>query len=353
MNGSRKRSINPLNWVRDLPPLYFAMVMATGIASRGLQANHREHAAGVLLVLAVVAFAVLLAGTLLRLIRYRAAVLADEVNPSRSFAFFTFVAGANVIATRMAEDGHLAVAAAFLVVGTLSWVVLGYTLPSILIIRHGMRPALAGADGSWFLWVVGAQSIVVAITALPASRAGWLEPVAVSGWCVGVVLYLAVAILVLGRLFAFPVRPAQLTPSYWVFMGATAITALAGARILHWTSSPLIAAVTPVVAGISVLLWAFGTWLIPLLIALSAWHEEARLPLLYEPGLWSIVFPVGMYGVACRELGSALGVRWMAELGSGVIWAGVALWLVVFVGMIVSLLRGLIAQESLTPRPRL
>ena len=60
-----------------------------------------------------------------------------------------------------------------------------------------------------------------------------------------------------------------------------------------------------VVAGLSVVLWAFGTWLIPLLLALGAWrHLLRRVPLAYEPGLWSIVFPVGMYGVASRELGA-------------------------------------------------
>jgi hypothetical protein len=32
------------------------------------------------------------------------------------------------------------------------------------------------------------------------------------------------------------------------------------------------------------------------------------VPLSYEPGWWSIVFPVGMYGVASHLLGAVLGV---------------------------------------------
>ena len=49
-----------------------------------------------------------------------------------------------------------------------------------------------------------------------------------------------------------------------------------------------------------------------------AWRHLLRLvPLAHEPGLWSIVFPVGMYGVASRELGAALGVCWLVTLGRG------------------------------------
>lgn len=325
-----------LRSLRNLPPVYFALVMATGIVSRGLLADGWPYASRVLLVIGLVAFVLLFAGTVYRLLRYRADTVEREVDPASSFAFFTVVAGANVLATRLAEYGYVRAAVGFLIVGSAAWVVLGYSLPALLVVRHGVRPALAGADGTWFLWVVGTQSIVVAITGLPEFEVGWLEPVAVAGWSVGLVLYLVVAALVLGRLLAFPVRPAQLTHSYWVFMGATAITALAGARILNWTSSPLIEAVTPVVAGFSVVFWAFGTWLVPWLIGASVWHERSRMPLVYEPSLWSIVFPVGMYGVASRSLGKALDVHWLDRLGVGADAAGAILWLLVLLGMLLS-----------------
>jgi voltage-gated anion channel len=51
-------------------------------------------------------------------------------------------------------------------------------------------------------------------------------------WSVGVVLYLMVATLVLTGRLLLEVRPDDLTPPYWVTMGATAIAVLASARIL-------------------------------------------------------------------------------------------------------------------------
>jgi tellurite resistance protein TehA-like permease len=131
-----------------------------------------------------------------------------------------------------------------------------------------------------------------------------LAALAICCWAVGVVLYLIVAVLVATALLQYPVRAADLTPPYWVFMGATAISVLAAAQILRLQHAPLQAAVHDVVSGISLILWAFGTWLIPLLLVAGAWrHLLQRVPLGYDPGLWSIVFPVGMYGVAvtyCR-----------------------------------------------------
>ncbi|EFD53842.1 conserved hypothetical protein [Mycobacterium tuberculosis 02_1987] len=56
-------------------------------------------------------------------------------------------------------------------------------------------------------------------------------------------LYVAVGSLVVARLLLYPLRPADLTPPYWVAMGATAITVLPAPTsskwLMHqWLSSP-------------------------------------------------------------------------------------------------------------------
>ena len=58
-----------------------------------------------------------------------------------------------------------------------------------------------------------------------------------------------------------------------------------------------------------------------------------RVPLAYEPGWWSIVFPVGMYGVASHELGAALHVSWLVTLGRDEAWAALAVWAAVTLAM--------------------
>jgi Voltage-dependent anion channel len=139
-------------WIRDLDPGYFALVMATGIVSAAVRLDGAGRLAVVLLAAAVVCYLILVVAYGWRLACYRGQFLADAADPRRGFAFFTFVAGSNVLAAELAGDGHRAPAAVLLAAGGACWVLLCYTLPPLLAGRAG---ALAGVNGTWFLWVVG------------------------------------------------------------------------------------------------------------------------------------------------------------------------------------------------------
>ncbi|MFE4425433.1 hypothetical protein [Streptomyces sp. NPDC056817] len=66
----------------------------------------------------------------------------------------------------------------------------------------------------------------------------------------------------------------------------------------------------------------------------------------FASSLWSMVFPVGMYGVATRQLGSAIGVSWLTTLGTVETWLAAALWAVVFLAMLAALTRSLCHTET-------
>ena len=121
---------------------------------------------------------------------------------------------------------------------------------------------------------------------------------------VGVFLYAASAIIVSLRIMLYPLEPEDLDPPYWVSMGAVAITVVAGAQIAGMEAAPMVDATRALIAGLSVVFWAFATWLVPVLVAAGAWrHFVRRVPLRYVATLWSIVFPLGMYAVAGMYLG--------------------------------------------------
>jgi tellurite resistance protein TehA-like permease len=123
---------------------------------------------------------------------------------------------------------------------------------------------------------------------------------AVATWAVGVVLYLVLLTVLLLRLLVVPVRPRQMTTPYWIVMGATAIIVVAGSRILRLDPAhSLVRLAAPLVGGLSFVLWAFGTWTIPLLVAFGVWRHVLRRDRPgYTPQLWTLVFPLGMYSVA-------------------------------------------------------
>jgi tellurite resistance protein TehA-like permease len=336
--------------VSTLKPGYFAMVMATGIVSVGMANHNLDGLSDILLWIAAVGYIVLLVLTVWRLAAYRAEVRTDFTDPSRGFGFFTFVAGTDVLGTRLALQGHRSVAIALLVVGWLGWLILGYVVPWTAQLGRAERPVLAAANGTWFMWVVASQSVAVLAAALePSVHTGRqdLALLAVFCWSVGVLLYSGTGVFVAARMLLYPLRPVDLTPPYWIAMGATAISVLAGAKIVAMADTPMVDATRGLVAGVSVVFWVFGTWLIPALVAAGWWrHVVHRIPLRYDPTVWSVVFPLGMYGVAGHYLGAAEHLTVVSDIGNDEAWVALAAWAVTFAAMLRGLIRVLVLPAS-------
>jgi len=317
--------------VRDLHPGCFAFVMATGIVSIGTRLLGPSWLSVALLAVASAGLVVLAVMLTARLVLYRRNVAADVRAPDRVFGFFTITAGLDVLGVRFALAGHPLVTAILAAVAAAIWLVLTYGVPASLILTRAAGSVLGGVNGSWLLWVVATQSLsVAAATLLPVwpSQAGLLAPVAVALWCVGLLLYLTVVALILLRWLTVPITPETLGPPYWILMGATAISVLAGAHDLDLPRTiPVIAGTAGFTEGFSFALWAFGTWWIPLLVILGLWrHVRRQWPLSYEPALWSIVFPLGMYSVATLSFGAAAGLGFMHPIAHVMLWVAVIAW---------------------------
>lgn len=330
--------------VRTLNPGYFALVMATGIMSVGMANHDLRVLSGALLVLAICCYAVLATLTVARLVLHRRNMLADLRNPQIAFGYFTFVAGTDVVGTALASRGMYSAAFVLLIVGSAAWLVLGYVVPWAAVIGKARRgQILQDANGTWFIWVVASQSVAVLAAALETEMhhiRRELAILAVLSWSVGVFLYAAAGVFVAARMMLFRLRPQDLTPPYFVAMGATAITVVAGARIVEMADAPMVEATRGLAAGISVVFWAFGTWLVPALFAAGIWrHVVHRIPLTYTAPLWSIVFPLGMYGVGSHYLGHADNLPIVTWIGDVEIWFALAVWAIVFISMLYHLYR--------------
>jgi tellurite resistance protein TehA-like permease len=334
--------------VETLDPGYFALVMGTGIVSVGMRNHGLTTFSAVLMWLTAFAYVLLLVLTAARAVWFPAALRADFDDPARGFRFFTFVAGTAVLGTRLMLSGHRHSAFVLLAVAGAAWILLGYVVPWTAVLGREDRPIIASANGTWFIWVVASQSIAVLAAALePTTGTGQRELalLAVFSWSVGVFLYAAAGIFVAARMMLYPLKPIDLTPPYWVAMGATAITVLAGARIVQMADAPMVNVTRGLIAGASVVFWAFGTWLIPALVATGWWrHVTHRIPLRYEATLWSIVFPLGMYGVAGHYLGTADHLPIVRVIGENETWVALAAWALTFVAMVVHLVRTLVNE---------
>ena len=251
--------------------------MATGIISTGTFLLGPSWLSRALLVVASAGLVVLSVALVIRLVLFRPSVAADVHAPERVFGFFTITAGLDVLGVRLSYAGHPLATAILAGLAAAVWLVLTYGVPASLLLTRPHDSVLGGVNGTWLLWVVSTQSLAVTASVLvPAwpSQSGLLAPFATGLWSVGLVLYLLLVSLILLRWLTVAMTPQTLGPPYWILMGATAITVLAGAKILGLPGTlPAVRATAGFVEGFSYALWAFGTWWIPL-----ARHTRALAP---------------------------------------------------------------------------
>lgn len=314
-------------WVATLAPSVFSSVMATGIVGLGLTLSGFTALGQVFCVLASVMFIGLLVVLTLRAIRFPHAMQLDFLNPSVGFGFFTIVAAANVLALALAVLNLPALALTAMLFGAILWIVTTYGIPAGLVLHERPEPALTHANGSWFLWVVATQSVAGGL-AHQTNFGSWAPMVALAIWLLGCALYLLVATLVTVRMIRYPNRAETLSPTYWIFMGATAISVLTGSQLLGLTNRGDIAQwLQPNIAFTTLSLLSIGLWFIPLLLIFGIWrHVIHRHPVHYETGLWALVFPLGMLSTACLSLGSIPDFSALFNFGRILIWIAVAAW---------------------------
>jgi tellurite resistance protein TehA-like permease len=320
--------------------------MSTGIVSIGADLLGVAGVDVALVALNIVAYVVLVVLTLVRLVRYRAAFMADLTDHGLAFGFLTMVAGTCVLGAQMVIiAGNVALATVLLLGAIALWVLEIYAIFAALTIKPE-KPSLAeGINGGWLLAVVATQSIAVLLALLSAH---WDQPlrlygnfVALSMWLWGGMLYIWIISLILYRYTFFRFSPADLAPPYWINMGAMAISALAGSLLIDDApAAPFLASMRPFLEGFTVFYWATGTWWIPMIAVLAVWrYGVRRLPLEYDPLYWGAVFPLGMYAVATYKMAEAMALGFLDFIPHVFFWVGLAAWALTFTGMVRSLAR--------------
>lgn len=336
----------------NLFPGYFALVMATGIVSIAIYLLGLQSIAWAMLGINVVAYAVLWALTIVRLVNYFPRLWADLLNHAQAPGFLTIVAGTCVLGTQcVVIVGNTTVAAVLWILGLLLWLLLIYAVMVALSVREG-KPALeTGLNGAWLLLTVATQSVSVLGTLLAgeiAVNSTMLLLLTLGLFLVGCMLYILVISLIFYRFLFIPLDPKMLRPAYWINMGAVAITTLAGSMlILHADQWTFLQEILPFLKGFTLFFWSTGTWWIPLLIALGAWrHGVKRIPLVYDPQYWSMVFPLGMYTTCTVRLIEAMGWPFLLPLPYVFGYIALAAWVVTFIGLLRQIGRGLVTSSE-------
>lgn len=354
--GSSPSSATPFkqriaSMVATLPPSYFSMVMATGIVSIASHLLGYQLLAKLLFFLNLPAYLALWLAYGWRILRFRREFFADLFDHSRGPGFFTSVAATCVLGSQFILIlGQYEVAIFLWFLGILLWLILTYTIFTTFTVKENKPSLDKGINGAWLLAVVSTQSLAVLSASLSNHFVSFkliINFFAFSMWLWGGMQYIWMISLIFYRYTFFRFQPGDLSPPYWINMGAMAISTLAGSLlIINTPHAPFLQSTLAFLKGFTIFYWATGTWWIPMLVILAVWrHGFKRFPLSYDPLYWGAVFPLGMYTACTFEMAEAMNLEFLMPIPRYFIFVAHAAWLLTFCGMVRDLLLRKLLQK--------
>jgi tellurite resistance protein TehA-like permease len=158
-----------------------------------------------------------------------------------------------------------------------------------------------------------------------SEHAHWLLYASLAPFVLGLAFYL----FVLAR---FDLR--QLTVGrgdHWVSGGALAISTVVAGRItIAAKTLGMFGGEHGTLKAVALGLWVLTILWLPALVVAEATYRRLH----YDVRRWSTVFPVGMYAACSFVVGKAVVASEITDFARVWVWVAVAVWLVVFAGML-------------------
>lgn len=324
-----------------LSPANFGMIMATGVVSLAAYYLNIQTVSYTLFYLNNLQYLVLCILLALRAVYYPRRFFSDMFSHSGGSAYFTLVAGTNILgAQHIIMMGNYGIGLVLWGLGLFLWATITYTVFAALVIKEEKPTLDKGISGAWLLSVVATQSIAV-LSSLLADNINPLFKlefnfIALSMWLWGGMLYIWLISLIFYRYTFYKMAPSDLAPPYWINMGAMAISTLAGALLIENAgNAPYLKSLLPFIKGFTVFFWATATWWVPMLVVLALWrHVYKRFPLRYDPLYWGAVFPLGMYTAATLRMADAMELTFLTVIPCIFFFVALPAWLLTFLGLL-------------------
>lgn len=325
--------------IKNLSPAYFALPMSTGIVTIASYLLGYHKISSIAFIINNIEIAILSFLFILRLVFYFPEFKKDLKSPQKGAAFLTIVIALCVYGTKnvMLEDN--------LTMALLGW---SFTFSLWLVLMFSFFISLAtsqkkfslskGLNGSWLLLVVSAQALSISGNLVAAHF--HFQPhitllVTSMLFLLGGLFYIIIIGLIFYRFVFLPMKPEDFHPSYWINMGAVAISTLAGSiLVIQLTGIEGFQNFIPTVTVMTIFYWIIGTWWIPIILYMEIW-KRIKIKVKYDASYWSLVFPIGMYTICTWYLAIILELPVLKSIPLATILVAWGTWLFTYIQLII------------------
>ncbi len=323
--------------IRTLDPAYFGLPMSTGAIALASFALGHDVVARLFFLLNNLEIAVLGSLLIFRLLFFFPSYLKDLGSHTKGAGFLTIPAALCILGVEYAVLYHRTNAAILLWSAALPvWALLTYSFFILITIKHHKPDLGRGIDGSWLLFVVSVQALSILCCLIAPHLAADLKLslfAALFLHMLGCLFYIVVIGMIFYRTTFFHMRADEFKPSYWIDMGAAAITALSASTLVKALAiNHQFDDFVPLLKFLSTFFWVAGTWWIPAILFLEIWRNT-KIPLHYHAGLWSLVFPLGVYTLSTWDIAGTLGLPTLQPLAELILRIAWMAWGIIFLWM--------------------
>ena len=329
--------------IQAFSPDYFALAMSTGIISITSYILGYTEISRWFFVLNNAEFLLLFCILLLRVLFFFKSFKRDLSTHSRGAGFLTIVAASCLLGVEcilLKNTFELPVFIWYFSIGL--WLILLYSFFVLVTIKKQKPTLESGLNGSWLLIVVSAQalsilgSLVHPHLKIPVEASLFIN---LFFYLLGVLFYIILIGIIFYRTTFVLMKADEFKPSYWIDMGAAAISTLSGILLIKSMGNVVIfQEFIPTIKLLSILFWIAGTWWIPAIIFLEIWRHKS-ISLKYNAGYWSLVFPLGVYTACTWQLADETGFSFLKEISSVFIYIAWIAWIITFIAMCAKIIR--------------
>lgn len=344
--------------IKYLAPSWFAVIMGTGGLANILYLWRWDFPPGealayFLAALAAVLYLLVLGPWVMRWLFYYEYVLRDLHHPVQVNFFVTMPVATTIVGTNIVLIWSRFLP--FTLTYTLAFI--SYLIAIVLVavftfyttfrmMRVESTPPPETMNFSWIMAPIANMAVLLignpVLKMTITFRPQWALTILITNLFllgIGFFLFIFISGIIFVRLAQYPLPPANLTPSFGIFLSAVGLAVSALIDSADNAQAMGLLTSTDVTSLAAASIWGFGIWIIGIIFLLCIYNfRQGGIP--FSLGWWAFIFPLAAYTIAGQKVALIFPIPLVSGFNAFLTVLLIVLWIYTFVNTFLGICRG-------------